>query len=127
MGVANQLQEVLVAIHEYRFVPSLEQVAGAVLAPVHPAGMAEREILYDLDRLRILRTLPMEKDPTENSPYFVDDNLNSSFPFNIGRKYDGGPDGAVPPHLKIHHGLKIALHLAWRLDLAGISRMRGHT
>jgi len=47
MGIADQFQEVFVAIHDNRFVPSLKKVAGAVLPPVYPAGIAEGKVLHD--------------------------------------------------------------------------------
>jgi hypothetical protein len=48
MSVANKLQKIRVAIHDHRFVTPLEQVTGTVLSPVHPSGIAEREILLVL-------------------------------------------------------------------------------
>ena len=47
MDIANQLQEITVCIHEYRFIASLKKVAGAVSGMVDPSGVTNGEVLHD--------------------------------------------------------------------------------
>ncbi len=71
VDVADQFQEVAVGIHQYGLISALEQMPRPLRFVVHPAGVAEGDILHDLGE-RDVRYLDGEMDVVGHAAQSVD-------------------------------------------------------